>query len=196
MSVITFPARLPVSFQLTLSTSQRVSASPFGGSEQAVDLLNDRWMASMDFDQQDYATAATIEAFINAMRGQTNTVALYHFARPVPRGTLRGSLTLNAAAAQGASSIVITGGAPSTGTLLQGDMLGVGGLLLQVQNDCVAVAGVITVPIINRLRTALSSGAVVTWNMPTANFRLLNKAAVPYGQALSGTVSLDFGEKI
>jgi len=81
------------------------------------------------------------------MRGQSNKVALYHFARAAPAGTVRGALTLNASAAQGASSIVVTGCNPATGTLIAGDMLGVGGQLLMVAADCTAVAGVITVPI-------------------------------------------------
>jgi hypothetical protein len=121
---------------------------------------------------------------------------LYHFTRPAPRGTVRGTLTLNALAAQGASSIVVTGCSPATGTLLAGDMLGVGGLLLMVGADCTAVAGVITVPIVNRLRVAQSSGAAVTWDKPTAPFRLLSTNGVQYTPGVAQAVSFDFGESI
>lgn len=139
MSTITLPSQfLPKSFTLKQQTSQRVSASPFGGSEQAIDLLNDRWVASAELVQNNYENSAYIESFIASMRGQVNNVALYHFARPQPRGTLRGTLTLDASAAQGARSIVVTGCTPAYSTLKAGDMLGVGGLLAMVQSDCSA----------------------------------------------------------
>lgn len=336
MSVVTLPAQFkPHSCQLTQSVNQRVSAAPFGGSEQAIDLLNDRWLLSCELPNQLNSEGAWREAFIGALRGQVNVVNLYHFARKAPRGTVRGTLTLNAAAAQGASSIVVagayqsapelvtngtfdtdvsgwsvsgsniigwnsgtqdatitinttsktayqtiatvvgkvysvTGGfranthaqvlmyagaavdgqelmrvgsatyavpvsAPTTilgnfiatatttyiglyiggvavnsvifdnisvklaepGTLLAGDMLGVGGLLLMVASDCTANgSGVVTVPITNRLRVAQSSGAAVTWNQPTAAFRLLSTNGVGYAPAIANATSFDFGEAI
>lgn len=193
MSLITLPATFkPRSCQLDMSVSQRVNASPLGGSEQAIDLLNDRWLMSVELPPRAQDGGAAIEAFIGAMRGQVNTVALWHFARPTVRGTIAGAKTLSAAAAQGASSISIT----ATGTLLAGDMLGVGGLLLMTASDCVSSAGVITVPITNRLRVALSSGAAVTTSKPTAEFRLLNTSGMQYVPGLAQPVTIDFGEKI
>ena len=53
MSTITWPASLvPKTASLRLQTVQRVHASPFGGSEQTVDLLNDRWMLSLTLTQR------------------------------------------------------------------------------------------------------------------------------------------------
>ena len=62
----------------------------------------------------------------------------------------------------------------STGSLAIDLMLGVGGLLFMVQSD-VALdgSGAGAVPITNRLRVAQSSGAAVTWDRPTALFRLM-----------------------
>jgi len=197
MALITLPTPFsPRTCTLVQSVNQRVNAAPFGGSEQAIDLLNDRWLLSVEMPASTQAGAAAMEAFIGALRGQTNTVALWHFARPQPQGTVRGTLTLNVAAAQGAASIVVTGCSPSTGTLKAGDMLGVGGLLLMVASDCTAVAGVITVPITNRLRVALSGGAVVTWNKPTVPFRMLATSGVQYQPAIAMGASFDFGEAI
>ena len=49
MSAVALPVPFaPNSCSLKLSVNQRVNASPFGGSEQAVDLLNDRWLMSLD----------------------------------------------------------------------------------------------------------------------------------------------------
>lgn len=199
MSTIMLPSQLIAmisSVLFTQNTNQRVSSAPFGGSEQAIDLLNDRWTCHCEVLIKNHQDAAAIEAYIAAMRGQVNTSNLFHFVRTAPAGTVRGTLTLSAAAAQGASSIVVTGCSPATGTLLAGDMLGVGGLLVMVQSACTAVAGVITIPITNRLRAAQSIGAAVTWNMPTAPFRLLANSGVQYIPDFANPVSFDFGEKI
>lgn len=192
MSLIALPAAFrPRTCLFTPSTNQRVAASPFGGSEQAVDMLNDRWLVSIQTANLNRASALALEVFIAALRGQTNTVALYHFARPTVAGTIAGAKTLNASVAQGSASVSIT----ATGTLLAGDMIGVGGLLLMVAQDCAAVAGVITVPIVNRLRKALSSGAAVTTTRPAANFRLLSTNGVQHIPGLRAEpVSFDFGE--
>jgi hypothetical protein len=186
----------PRTCSLRLAVNQRVSAAPFGGSEQAVDLLNDRWLMHCELPPRALADGAWLEAFIGSLRGQTNTTSVYHFARPAPAGTVRGTLTLNAAAAQGASSIVVTGCSPATGTLKTGDMLGVSGLMLMVASDCTAVAGVITVPITNALRKALSSGAAVIWDKPTMTARLLATSDVGYEPAIAQAATFDFGEAI
>lgn len=199
MSAVTLPVPFaPNSCALKLSVNQRVNASPFGGSEQAVDLLNDRWLMSLDLPPSYQSQGAGLEAFINAMRGQSNWVALYHFVRQVPRGTMRGSLTMSSAAAQGASSLVVTGGAgQASTTLLAGDLIGVSGLLFMVASDCVANgSGVITAPIVNRLRVALGSGLTVTWNRPTALFRLISTPVVEYAPGLASGVSFELAEYI
>lgn len=197
MASIALPAAfVPSAFSPIQSVNQRVVAAPFGGSEQAIDMLNDRWLFSVELSANTVADGAWLEAFIGSLRGQTNTTPLYHFVRKVPRGTVRGALTLNANAAQGASSIVVTGCSPANGTLLAGDMLGVGGLLLMVASDCTAVSGVITVPITSRLRITQSSGASVAWDRPTAPFRLLSTNGASYTPGQVGAVSFDFGEAI
>ncbi len=197
MSTITRPTQfIPRACTLTLSTNQRVSASPFGGSEQAVDMLNDRWMLSCDLPPSSHVSAAWLEAFIASMRGQVNVVALYHFARPQPRGTARGTMLINGAIAQGASSIAIDGISPSTGTLLAGDMLGVGGQLFMVAADVTASGGAATVSIVNRVRTALADNTSVTWDRPTALFRLVSSPSVAFAPGLATPTGFDFAEAI
>lgn len=199
MSLITKPAQLvPSSCIFTMFANQRVSSSPFGGSEQAVDLLNDRWTCSLGQDVIDFNAAAYIEAFIGSMRGRVNWCAIHHYARPAPIGTLRGTLTMSSTAAQGADTVVVTGGAGQAAkTLVTGDLLGVGGLLLMVAADCTANgSGVITVPITNRLRAQQVATTAVTWDKPTALFRLLSTSGVKYSGAMVEPMSFDFGEKI
>ena len=200
MSLITYPAAsaprtfLPASFTARAQVNQRAFASPFGGSEQALDMLNDRWQFSLELGRaRSHAEAAQIEAFLNALRGQANHTELYHFGRPTPMGTLSGSPTAQAAA-QGAASIVLN--ATTGHTLKAGDMIGVAGLLLQVASDCTAAAGAITVPLVNRLRVAVSNGAAVTWNQPKAPFRLVSATVPRYVAGYAEGVSLDFVEKV
>lgn len=161
MSLITYPiatapdAFCPQNFAAQMRVNQRAHASPFGGSEQVVDMLNDRWAVTMDLPPCTQDDASQREAFFNALRGQVNHTELYHFGRPTPRGTLASSQGLIFDAPQGAASVTIatTAGA----TLLAGDMLGVDGLLLQCAADCVAdSSGVLVVPLVNRLRRAVS----------------------------------------
>lgn len=196
MSTITWPSGVsPDSFSLMLQTVQRSHASPFGGSEQVVDLLNDRWMVSMTLPLRSTDEAAAVEAWIASFRGMTNTINLYHWERPVPRGTMRGSPTCSAAS-QGAASIVLATGAVGV-TLLAGDLISVSGLLLQVAANAVSNgAGAMTVTLVNRLRTAITGGAAVTWDHPTAVFRKISNPAQQYMPGYAGGVSLDFAEVI
>jgi hypothetical protein len=195
MAIITLPQSLvPSGCTLAQVTNQRVTASPFGGSEQAVDMLNDRWFMTLEIPGRYYGGAAAVEAFINAMRGQTNTVMLYHFGRQRVRGTIAGALTLSATAAQGASSVSIT--ATNGTTLLAGDLIGIGGLLLMVAADTTASGGVMAVSLTNRLRKQLTSGSAVTITRPTAEFRLASAPVVRYVPGFTDGFTVDFAEVI
>jgi hypothetical protein len=191
MSSVTWPAS---------SCAQRGIAAPVrpcsacmrrrsAAAEQTVDLLNDRWLLSLTLSASAPALtgARKIEAFIAALRGQTNTVALWHFARPTVRGTLASGHMRQRGA--GRRAVVLTG----SGTLKAGDMLGISGLLLQVASDVTVGSGT-SVPIVNRLRTAVSG--TVTLTKPTATFRLVGSPAVQYVPGMSDAVSLDFAEVV
>jgi hypothetical protein len=179
-----------------MSTNQRSGSSPFGGSEQVTDLLQDRWWIYLEIPMRPRLQGAEIEAYINSMRGLVNNTPVYHFSRPQPRGTARGTQTLSAAVAQGAAVLPITGISPATGSYLLGDMIGVGGLLFMVAADVIAVAGAASVPITNRVRVAQNSGAAVTWDKPTAPFRLMATSGVQYNGDVAQAVTFDFAEKI
>lgn len=193
MSTIAWPTGIyPRSFAMWLKSVQRVHASPTGGSEQAVDLLNDRWMISMEIPADLHATNVALEAFINAMRGQTNTCNLYHFGRPAVRGTMTAATC--GAASQGASSITLS--FTGTKTLLAGDMISVGGMLLQVAANASGTTSC-SVTLVNRLRTSIGAGLSVTFAAPTATFRLINTPAVTYrGGAFTDSIALEFAEVV
>lgn len=196
MTTLLFPPRLcPASFAIYLKTTQRSHASPFGGSEQVVDLLNDRWMISMSLPNTTKADrAAIVEAFIASFRGMTNTVNLWHMKRPIPRGTMRGS-PISWGMPQGSATQKITTTAGAT--LLAGDMVAVEGLLLQASDDCVADGGgILTMPLVNRLRRAVVGTTAVTWDRPSIPFRLVSTAAVQYVPGYVPSINLDFAEAI
>lgn len=85
------------------------------------------------------------------------------------------------------------------GTLLAGDVLGLGSQLLMVAEDfTAAAAGTGTVQLVNRVRVAQSTGAAVTWAMPTAPFALVDAGGIPaaYGPgAAAPRLSLAFEER-
>lgn len=195
MSIIIFPGQYPREARLILQTNQRAHASPFGGSEQVVDMLNDRWLASCTFPAAKLKNAAPLEAFLASMRGQTNTVGIWHFARPIPLGSLRGLPTLASNAAQGAAVVTLQTSAGAT--LLEGDLIGISGLLLMVQTNALANgAGVMTVPIVNRLRIALALGAAVSWDRPLVQCRMVGNSGVNYFPGQTAPVQCDFAEAI
>lgn len=197
MTTIALPSVfVPSACSFKSVTNQRVSASNFGGSEQAVDLLNDRWTCSVTVQLMSYQAGGKLEAFIGQMRGQTNTCDLYHFVRPNPAGTARGSMFLGANLAQGAASMYVGGCSPANGTLLAGDMVGIAGMLFMVGADCTASGGNVTIPLAQRVRKAVTSGTVVVWDKPTAPFRLLNTSGVNYSGAVVEETTFDFGEAI
>lgn len=201
MTVLTWPSGLqPSRFRLDLSVNQRVNASPFGGSEQVVDLLNDRWMCTMELPRKSIAAAAAIEGFLASFRGQNNTVGIWHMARTVPYGTATttASTWVVSNAAQGATSLTLTAAAGQSGqTLLVGDLFSVGSLLFMVQTNCTANgSGVLTVPIVNRLRSAISGSPYAVLSSPMAYFRLLSSGGLGFSEMSSDAVSLSFGEAI
>lgn len=192
MTTIAWPAGVyPRACSLRLGVTQRAAIAPFGGSEQVTDLLNDRWYLSCTLPPRaGRVMGGRVEAFVAALRGMTNTVNLWHFARPTVLGTLA-SATCGATTA-GVQSLTLTG----TGTLRGGDMLGISGQLFQVADD-VTLAGATAVGIVNRVRTAISAGTPVTLTRPTAAFRLVSAhAALQHVPMASEPIALDFAEVI
>lgn len=183
-------------FMLAVDYSQRAHGSPFGGSEQVVDLLNERWHATGTLPPCSKALAPEREAFFNKLRGMDNRVYLWHMGpgRSAPRGTMRGSPVVAAGGvAQGAQTINITTSAGAT--VLAGDVIGLAGQLLMAAQDCTANgAGALAFVSANKVRAAASAGAAITWDKPTAPFRCITQLAVNYVPGSTDSVGLDFVE--
>lgn len=195
MAIFDWPSTLqPQLATIGLRKAGLQFASPFNGSRQAVDFVGERLMLSLTLPPKRRLNAGAIEALLFRLAGGMDQVRCWHFARPVPVGTMRGAPTLSATASRGNASVSIqtTAGA----TLKAGDMIGAGGHLFQVREDCVANgSGVIVVPLVNRVRSTIASGAAVTWDKPTALFvcpSMLNSVA--YRPAVLEAAGIDLEE--
>lgn len=196
-SIGTWPSSIrPRTCRFDLVTNQIVNESPSNSSQQVVDRLNDVWACYLTLPVRRHAQAAEVEAFLASFRGQVNWVDLWHFVRPQPRGTLRGTLVTSGTQAQGASSITVSGGTAG-GTYLKGDLFGAGGQILMASADGAADgSGNATIPLVNRLRASIATAQSVTWDKPIASFRLQSHSGVNYVPGSAEEVTMVLREKI
>lgn len=151
------------------------SRSIFGAQAQEVGAP--LWAADFAVVPMHEAGAGLWKAAMLKLQGQVNQFEMWDPRRPVPLGTMRGTMTLGAGAAKGATSLAIAAGVGQAGaTLLQGDLLqfgtGTTQQVVMVMEDATADgAGDISVTVQPPLRNAFSLGAAVTWEKPKALFR-------------------------
>jgi hypothetical protein len=160
----------PDQFEAELRANVLVSTSPLTGAMQTVQIPGTRWIFRLTFGNASAAEQAEREAWFSQLEGMANRAALWHHARPLPRGTRQTDTTLASSASSAATSLSLN--ATTGQTLLKGDMLAVGGQLLQVIADATAAAGVLTVSVRPSLRAAVASLAAVTLVRPTGEFIL------------------------
>lgn len=177
----------PASGEIGLEGGVFASESPVDLTVQTVDMLSARWVGTITLTAHRNDVRASVEALFARLRGQANRLSMGHPARFAPRGTLRGSPTLGTSHAALASVLNISG----TGTLLAGDLLGVGGQLVMVASDPVSLS---SVPITPPLRESHDSGDPVVWDWPRAVFRVTNFVRIPYGPVASPGFSFDIVE--
>ena len=180
---------LPSAFLMQPVPNERSFTGYYSGQSQVVDLPGEAWAARLVLPaRRSLQVGAQREAFLARLR-PSNTLLLWHLRRPAPRGTLRGSPTISGAVAQLASTINIQSVAGAT--LEDGDMLGFAGQVSMVVGGPYVAngSGLFTaVQIWPRARTAISSGAAVTWDKPTVEFRTTDRVNAPV-EWLPGGVS-------
>ena len=175
MSVITFPSTLAANAFSWSQQRRDVSFTSTFGS-QAQENSPPLWAVAMQAAPDRDGNIGPWQALLLQLRGKTNQLALWNLARPVPIGTMRGTMTLNTAIAKGDTSINIIAATESTKTLVAGDYLGFGSGITQqvvmVTGLATAdVSGIITATFEPAARNAIAIGSAVTWNMPAALFR-------------------------
>lgn len=149
-----------------------VHTSPLSGQIQTVEMPGTRWAHSLRLEGLSTAERQMMAAFFAQLRGRANRYTLHDVINPTPRGTMRGSLTVSGSISQGAVSCSVTGGGgQASTTLLKGDKLSIGGELKLVTADATANgSGVIALTVEPPFRSAVSGGAAVVWDRPTALF--------------------------
>jgi hypothetical protein len=168
-------------FSWTLEEKAIPFKSVFGS--QALVVGSPTWSVEMTGLPLRHADAGRFRLFVEQLAGYRHQVALWDLSVPQPKGTLRGTLVLVGAHAQGSTSLLISGGSTQAGkTLLAGDRLGLGSgvtqQVLPVIADATAdSAGEIVVSVGVPLRNGFSDGAAVEWDRPKALFRQRELAA-------------------
>jgi len=176
MAIIPFPAVVPASVGLQLVSNTATSKSPFDHTVQTSERPGTLWHASLSFTKVAPAQARVLIAFLARLRGQSGRFYLYDHTQPTPRGSITGA-PIVAGAAQ-AGSVITTKG--WTGSLLDGDMIGIGGELKLVTGDVVgAGATPVSIAFEPPLRAAPLDGSEIVINKPAAKFKLTgdNQAA-------------------
>ncbi len=174
MSVIVFPDYAVAAFRWRKVNQAIMFRSPFGA--QSIDAAAPLWEVELAGVPSRTADAVLIETMLESLDGFRNQLALWNLVRPIPVGTMRGTMVLDAPAAQGTLSLSIAAAGEAGKTLLQGDLLGIGTGITQqavrVAADATADgSSVIAVTLGTPLRNAFSAGTPVTWNKPMALFR-------------------------
>lgn len=181
MSIITLSAAIKLSPGGGIGQRRfdLLTQSESGGSQQARLLGPPRW--TLRLVQPDFLTldeAGLWAALALQLRGRVNVLASWDPARPAPRGTIRGTLTLAAAAAAGATTVSVTGGAGQAAkTVAAGDWFQVGtGLGTSQLLMCTAAAtadglGVVSLAFEPPLRQGYASATAVAWDKALAYYR-------------------------
>lgn len=188
------------------------SRSPYAGNVEAVTFPGWYWHISVTLKprRSKDLSAGNAEAFFEGLVGADNAVMVFHWLRPVPRGTLRGTPVVAANTARGAQTIPISG----NGSLLAGDLFKVGGVVYKclasvfpvntVQAEAYAAdyaanytGGTIStmlVPLVSRVRNALTVGQPVEWDRPTVRCimtSMSHDSAYQPGSMIGSSVDLE-----
>ncbi len=160
-------------FTWGISGSSLTQQSPLNKSSQGIVLPGSYWWCTFSFGYFVEEDSAKLEAFLVQLETQAGRVALWNFARPIPRGVGGGSPLVKGAGTLG-TNLPIDGAPLSTSAWLKrGDYIGVNGELKMVTADVdTDSSGEATIPFGPMLRTAPADNAVVTLTRPTATFGL------------------------
>ncbi|RZL39857.1 MAG: hypothetical protein EOP35_02560 [Rubrivivax sp.] len=165
--------------------------SPFDASVEAIEFPGEFWTLAIGYPPMFDSDSGLLDSFWSFMAGGSNKVRVWHFKRPVPLGSMRGLPTLAVSVARGALSLQIT----TDGGLKAGDFFKIGNQLFRALFDCDAVGGVLTVQLVQRVRAALSAGASVQWDRPTATFIFPSKSfSMAFASGVTGRVQVDLVE--
>lgn len=180
MSIVTMPPDLYIGeYSLEQISFDMIENSDPSG-DQAVRLFGPpRWKVSMSASAYlNLEAAGKWEMMALQLRRGVNVLGVWDPLRLYPRGTMRGTLSLNVSAAAGDTQIVLAG---AVGTLKQGDWLQIGtgvstSQLVKVMDDVTAVGTLAAVTFEPALRVAHASATAVTWDRPVFYAKSVGKS--------------------
>lgn len=197
-AALTWPASWGVMrFSMKLVPNNRRHSSPYSRSTQVVGLLGDRWMVRFQMPVNTYLQAQLAEAMLATLRGSDGTMALWHLARPVPTGTMRGAPVLASTAAQGAQFLSITGASSGVNLISSPESFGSAvwsGAAAVTENTFVAPDGTMSADTLTDSSTSAFQGRSISF---TVTSDAASYAASFYVRKTAGgssaTVALNFG---
>ncbi|HRO60311.1 MAG TPA: hypothetical protein PK177_14290 [Burkholderiaceae bacterium] len=178
MTTIVWPASLiPASADYTPQYDVRIN-TPLSGQIDTYGLPGQRWVGTIVIatTRNDIKRGAQ-EALLNSLRGGARTLQAPYFGRMLPNGTLRGTPTLRGAVAAGASLVPLQN---CNGGVRAGDVFGLGGQLLMVDEDASPSGGNMDVKVSPAVRKPHSAGTAWVWNRPTCPWIPRTPVTFPY----------------
>lgn len=191
----TFSRAIPYTeWQFGMQPNIRQFTSQLSGATQVLELPGTRFAFSLKLDGLTPAERGLMESFMAKLRGGGNRFTCHDLINPRPRGTMRGTPTVNATASAGAVSVQINaGGGQANTTVLEGDKLAIGGELKIITAPVTLNgSGIGTLTVEPPFRAQVSSGASVVWDKPTAQFMPAEPAwRIQYAAPRFGQLSFD-----
>ncbi|MEN6375554.1 MAG: hypothetical protein ABFD75_12370 [Smithella sp.] len=148
--------------------------SPLNKTVQTYELPGAKWLFTATWQNLNQADARIFKAWLASLRGMAGRFYANDLAHKTPSGCISGTLSVNAAAAAGASAISALSSLISTSNiLLPGDYFQVG-TELKIVTAAASTngSGVAAISFEPPLRTALTGTESITYNTPLAIFRL------------------------
>lgn len=179
MAILSLPVNLPISKQTWGIKRYDVTQDESNGGRSS-EVRSPEWVSTISVPSSLEISSGSWIAFIMRLRGRVNQVALPNLARPIPRGTMRGSMTLSTGVFRGDTTLPIISAGEASKTLLKGDYLGIGSgstqQLIVVTEDAISDgSGNITVNIFPAIRNDFLISEPITWDTPKALFRINDK---------------------
>jgi hypothetical protein len=110
MGTQTWPASLqPQTFSASLKKIGLQWRSPFNGTAQVVDFNAERWVFSLTLPPKRRENSGQVEALLYQLAGGIERVRCWHFVRPQPLGTMRGTPVLASQATRGNTTLSLGG---------------------------------------------------------------------------------------
>lgn len=190
-------SRSPRAVQWGFEANVQEHSSPGTNAVQTQELPGTRWLTSITWRLDADTEARIMEAWLGELNGRAGRALLHNMRRPVPRGVGGGTPLVNGAGQSGKTIVIDGAPASTTGWLLAGDYVGIGGrVYLLKSNVNTDAGGNASLVFTFGYRGSTTDNAPVTLIRPTTTFLLVsNRQAWASGPG-RGSVefTLDFEE--